>query len=252
MEQWWYAVKGERAGPVEIEALRTLFRQGTIDPTTLAWHSGMPEWTPITDIAALADFAELAHPHAAPPLPPALPAQHQPDFAPADAMATAGPWPRLLARSIDMMLIGIALNIISRIAGGHSPMLYLSGFVTGLLLTPAMLLVEAVFFSTTGWTPGKKLLGVSVRTLDGGPPGFVEYGRRLAMLWLYGLGATLPIINLIAMFVQYRHLRAGATLVWDKDRFHVAGSTLGTMQWVLTAVALAVLTVVYFVLALAN
>lgn len=251
MEQWWYAVGGERAGPIDLEALRTLWRQGAVDAATLAWHSGMAEWARIADIAELADLLPSAPAPEADGPPPIPPAYLAATVAPG-AVATAGPWRRFLARAVDMLIVGIAINIVSRSAGEHVPFLYLTGTVTGLLITPLILLVETVFMATMGWTPGKKLLGVSVRTLDGHPPDLRQYGRRMVGLWWYGLGAGLPLINLIAMGRQYLHLRASEPPVWDAGRFQVDASTPGQLQWALGLAVMAVLTVVYLVMVLAR
>lgn len=241
MEQWWYAAGGERAGPVNLDALRTLLRQGAIDTDTLTWRSGMAEWT------RLADIAELGELHQPPPL-----GERAPPPVAQTGATTAGPWHRLVARSIDMLIVGIALNILGRSIGGHVGALYLTGIVAGLLITPAMLLVETVFFATTGWTPGKRLLGVAVRTLDGQRPDLRQYGRRMAGVWWFGLGAALPVINLIAMFLQFRHLRAGRTLVWDTGRFEVTASAPSLLRWLPALAAMVVLTLVYLVLVLAS
>ena len=250
MEQWWYAVGDERSGPIELTALHALFHQGVIDTRTLAWHSGMPEWQRIGDIAALADLVQPRQADAPPPL---FPAPQAPASATESSAATlAGPWRRFLARSIDMLIIGIAWNILGRLTAGQIPLIGTTSIIAGLLVTPVILLLEAVFFASMGWTPGKKLLGVSVRTLDGSHPTMAQTARRMVGLWWYGLGAGVPIVNLIAMTRQYRHLGAGQVLVWDRERFEVLASAPGNLRWVIALAAMVLLLMVYLVLALAD
>ncbi len=45
MEEWYYAVSGNREGPVSQEQLLELSRSGSILGDTLVWKDGMPEWT---------------------------------------------------------------------------------------------------------------------------------------------------------------------------------------------------------------
>lgn len=250
MEQWWYAVGDERSGPIELTALHALFHQGAINARTLAWHSGMPEWQRIGDIAALADLVQTRQAEAPPPL---FPAAQAPASATESSAATlAGPWRRFLARSIDMLIIGSAWNILGRVTAGQIPLIGTTSIIAGLLVTPIILLLEAVFFANMGWTPGKKLLGVNLRMLDGSRPTMQQTGRRMVGLWWYGLGAGVPIVNLIAMARQYRRLRAGQVLGWDRERFEVLALAPGNLRFVLALVAMVLLLMVYLVLALAR
>jgi uncharacterized RDD family membrane protein YckC len=41
---WHYAENGQQIGPVTDERLVQLFRAGKINPDTLVWHEGMPDW----------------------------------------------------------------------------------------------------------------------------------------------------------------------------------------------------------------
>ena len=41
---WYYAVEGERRGPVKEEEIPTIIRRGEIGPETLVWREGMEEW----------------------------------------------------------------------------------------------------------------------------------------------------------------------------------------------------------------
>lgn len=43
---WYYAVGGDRKGPVEESALRALTDAGVVQPDTLVWREGMADWEP--------------------------------------------------------------------------------------------------------------------------------------------------------------------------------------------------------------
>ena len=60
---WYYAIGGERQGPVGFEHLRQLMLTGQIAPTDLVWRQGMADWQAAHTIAGLG----------APPPPPRSP-----------------------------------------------------------------------------------------------------------------------------------------------------------------------------------
>ncbi|TXD43886.1 DUF4339 domain-containing protein [Xanthomonas campestris] len=73
MSSWYYADGSrQRRGPVDVEALRDLYRDGLIALDSLVWREGMPHWAPLA-----ACTAELGPPIAtdvaSSPLPPPLP-----------------------------------------------------------------------------------------------------------------------------------------------------------------------------------
>lgn len=43
---WFYALNGQQAGPVDDAELDRLVQAGTISPTTLIWKNGMAQWQP--------------------------------------------------------------------------------------------------------------------------------------------------------------------------------------------------------------
>lgn len=45
--EWYYAVEGERRGPIPESMLRDLLRTGVIDAETLVWREGFSDWLPL-------------------------------------------------------------------------------------------------------------------------------------------------------------------------------------------------------------
>src|SRR3954468_158075 len=43
---WYYAIAGERKGPVTEEQFQALAQQGIVTPQTLVWREGMAAWAP--------------------------------------------------------------------------------------------------------------------------------------------------------------------------------------------------------------
>lgn len=70
--QWYYASDGAQKGPVSEEELKRLIGGGQVKPGDLAWHDGMPDWTPVSQIPTLAMVTTApASPSMAPGPPPA-------------------------------------------------------------------------------------------------------------------------------------------------------------------------------------
>ena len=55
---WYYAVGGERQGPVAQEQLLELVTQGTLEHTSYVWRSGMTDWKTIADCEELSSTPE--------------------------------------------------------------------------------------------------------------------------------------------------------------------------------------------------
>ncbi len=51
--QWHYALSGQKLGPVSQDEIKNLALQGVIQPDTLLWTSGMPNWTPAGKVPEL-------------------------------------------------------------------------------------------------------------------------------------------------------------------------------------------------------
>jgi hypothetical protein len=64
---WYYAVGGERRGPVGGAVLQDVIARGTLTPDTLVWRPGLAAWVPARGTELMQTFARLAVP---PPLPP--------------------------------------------------------------------------------------------------------------------------------------------------------------------------------------
>jgi uncharacterized RDD family membrane protein YckC len=70
--QWYYAVNGQRLGPVTQGEIEQLVRSGTIGSDTLVWSQGMANWQPFSTVAS-------QFPGAAAPVPVAPSAAGLPD-----------------------------------------------------------------------------------------------------------------------------------------------------------------------------
>ena len=100
--------------------------------------------------------------------------------------------PRLGARVIDALVIGVPFGIVTAIVSiaGSTFLTVVLGLLTGL----AMLGYAAYFESTKGWTLGKKALGLSVTGPNGGLPTLEEAVKRNAYLGLQAL-TGIPVLG---------------------------------------------------------
>ena len=65
--QYFYAVNGAQAGPVNLQQLQNLFANRTVNKDTLVWKAGLTEWTALQQVEELKSFLGGNTP---PPLPP--------------------------------------------------------------------------------------------------------------------------------------------------------------------------------------
>jgi hypothetical protein len=53
--QWYYAIDSQERGPLEIDALRSLWLAGKLRPDTLVWAKGMEQWTQVQAVPGLSE-----------------------------------------------------------------------------------------------------------------------------------------------------------------------------------------------------
>jgi uncharacterized membrane protein len=66
--QWYYAIDGQRHGPISEQEFAQLIANGTITGETLVWRQGIDQWAPWSTLAASNPLPEVGA--GAPPMPP--------------------------------------------------------------------------------------------------------------------------------------------------------------------------------------
>jgi len=225
---WYYVVNGERVGPASLDELRALVVEGALADDSLVWTPGMSDWATVGQIPVLAASwklqaadREAEEPEWAPPAPaPPLPATDAPH-----------PWRRWLARFVDGAVLGMIVGFMAlpllvlatgpvdpAVAGSH-PMLSGSTvrmWAINMVLTGLQVPLEALFLSMRGTTPGKALLGIHVRTAEGGFPPFRVAMQRAFRTWVMGWGMGIPPLTFAAWIFGYFHLMRTGTTPWDR------------------------------------
>jgi hypothetical protein len=143
----------------------------------------------------------------------------------------ARPWVRLWARLIDGVVNGLIIMFVVPMV---MPPIRTVG--PAWIAMGCLLVLEAVYLSMFGTTPGKCLLGISVRGIEGGKPGFGEALVRAITVRIKGLGMG-PLTGMLA----YGRLMRNGSTSWDEyGGFVVRHERIGAGRAMLAAVACAV------------
>ncbi|AFQ44363.1 RDD family protein [Desulfosporosinus meridiei] len=139
------------------------------------------------------------------------------------------PWIRFWARLIDvilfMLIISTTIVIINPSALNHSAVLFW-------FLLFIWSFFEAVLLSTWGTTPGKWLLRIIIRDLNGEKLTFVNALKRSLIIWASGLGSGIVIILFITLIYQYNIISRNGTTSWDKSgKYTVTYTKIGLLRF---------------------
>lgn len=129
------------------------------------------------------------------------------------------PWRRFFARSLDLGLLATLLNLCLSIL---SPMKASSSSLAWSLLETYLcwmflFLLEPLFLSKWGKTPGKWLFGLSVHQKDGSLLTRSQAFERLVMVFRTGTGYAIPFYSLYRNYKCYEIYTEEDTLPWDHD-----------------------------------
>ena len=138
----------------------------------------------------------------------------------------ARPWPRLIARLIDILLINLMVSFaFGYLTSRYTPELFIAMMddyrpLFNIITAPIVVLLIACIMAATGKTLGKAILGITVRTPSGGVP---AYFSREFRFWFSGLAMGLPLFAIFTFIYQYRLVVSGAPASYDRNRAVVEG-----------------------------
>ncbi len=128
------------------------------------------------------------------------------------------PWPRFLARLLDilacraiwsaLLAFVLAVNLANRSNWGH---LFDSYMALALLL-----LLEPLWLSLFGSTPGKLIFGLRIKNSAGGLLSYKEARQRTWCVVGAGLGYNIPVYNLVRLWQSYRLASELEVQPWDE------------------------------------
>lgn len=129
------------------------------------------------------------------------------------------PWRRFFARSLDLGLLATLLNLCLSF---FSPMKASNSSFAWMLLETYLswlflFLLEPLFLSKWGKTPGKWLFGLSVHQKDGSLLTRSQAFERLVKIFHVGEGYAIPFYSLYRNYKCYEIYTEEGTLPWDND-----------------------------------
>jgi uncharacterized RDD family membrane protein YckC len=202
----WLIQNGVRTGPFAPYDIEGRLTRDELSADQPAWHDGMPSWGTLGDMPQFAGVLARRGEHEAevtrlrsvpPPLPP------QPLLL-----------RRFFARWLDFNIIHLLWWAGLALAQQDLTKIYLNPWM---LLGPLLpwLLIEALLLRRLATTPGKFLLGLEVRNLDGSNLSLRQALLRTLRVLSLGLGLRLPILMLACQGMSaWLTWRYGASL-WD-------------------------------------
>ncbi|MGD0461727.1 MAG: RDD family protein [Tepidisphaeraceae bacterium] len=195
--EWYYAQDNRQFGPVTIEVLIDMLRQGHVRPTDLVWTENMPDWRPASGVAALmaamqataagtasvtgaAAVANLAGANAS--------LNYFSPSGPIGYIVYAGFWMRFAAAIIDYIILAVVERILQFVVGmgmfapgprAFSPVIFfpMMGLFSGgfVLRWLYFALMESSQYQAT---VGKLALGIIVTNMQGQRVGFGQATGR--------------------------------------------------------------------------
>lgn len=227
----------EKKGPLpEVEVI-SMLEAGLIPENVRAWHAGCSEWVRIHDLPVLKEMfairkekeerrkaeeeapeGEAAELSVADPV-EAGTVPEEAETAEDEGVVLVVPYPyvRFLGRMADVMMHMTLYLAVLRILGVAFTPSFLPGSYEALLyLCLPLVLIEAAFVGTLGTTPGKAMLGVSVRDYQGNRLSFSTAFRRSLFVMVLGLGCFAPSLMALALFFSWWWVRRFGFTPWDR------------------------------------
>lgn len=236
MDIYWIQDR-EKKGPLpEVEVI-SMLEAGLIPENARAWHAGCAEWVRIHDLPALKEvFAvhkkdeerrnegeeiledETVEEAAADPADAdSLPEEKEMAVEEGTPLVVPYPYVRFLGRMADVMMHMTLYLAVLRVFGvAFNPDFLPGSFEALLYLCLPMVLLETAFLGALGTTPGKAMLGVSVRDYRGKCLSFSTAFRRSLFVMVLGLGCFAPSLMLLALFFSWWWVRRFGFTPWDR------------------------------------
>jgi uncharacterized RDD family membrane protein YckC len=126
------------------------------------------------------------------------------------------PWIRFWARNFDYIVAWFIVPLIGYITIPRI-MPKLDKIFFPFLIVFIWTFLESHLLNYWGYTPGKKLLGISVRDRNGNRLSYEKALNRSFKVYWRGMGIGFPIISFVTMFISYNKLIDNGITSWDKE-----------------------------------
>jgi hypothetical protein len=210
------SIAGDRSGPHTQFRIIEDIREGRLKGDELIWHVGMSDWQPLRTMREFDGFWPVSDEM-----------RNEAEAARKKARAELDrprPWLRFWARTLDHWWFSPLLFLsLGRWVPAVPPVfsdvpLMRDLWLNAIALLPLLLYVpvEAWLLSRFGSTPGRALMRIQVRRLDGGLPHFSQALRRSFQVYLRGMALGIPLAGQIAMLWSRQVLLQRGVTPWDE------------------------------------
>lgn len=221
-------------GPLSHYELRELLVHEEINENTPICSDTDPVWQPISDVEVF-KVTGLDEP-------PTV--EDSEEEEPLDSEKPR-PWVRFWVRMVDYLLFAVIIGAILGIF--KLPSLSPRQPYLGMIMIFLWAFVETFLLATWGTTPGKWLLRIKIRTVDGKKPALFDSLSRSLSVWFLGVGAGVPVLSIITMIVACVKLSNNKITTWDrKNSLHIEHKKVGLLR---TVVVILFFLVVFFLMA---
>ena len=144
-------------------------------------------------------------------------------------VAEPHPWRRYFARGIDLSLVGLPVSFVQYVLlhRNYTTVSRWEDIVCALIGWGLLLLLEPLLLARFGTTAGKWCMGITVTRPDGERLSYSEALNRTALVWFYGAGLGISIVELVCNYRSYRRYMNGEELAWESgsiERFDERGT----------------------------
>ena len=144
-------------------------------------------------------------------------------------IAEPHPWRRYFARGIDLSLVGLPVSFVQYVLlhRNYTTVSRWEDIVCALIGWGLLLLLEPLLLARFGTTAGKWCMGITVTRPDGERLSYSEALNRTALVWFYGAGLGISIVELVCNYRSYRRYMNGEELAWESgsiERFDERGT----------------------------
>lgn len=233
----WIIIDGEKTGPFDIAQVARRIESGELTAQHYGWVEGMKDWLPLSKISTFQEAFEIYQKSLTPPPVPVLVAPTR--YAPAENIDVNRLLVRrLFARWFDMLLWSMFFMCLIVFAKAD-----FMGLMMNLWFNYSMMLVwvllESVMIHLWGCTPGKALLGIRVRRVDGAALPLGSSLLRALRAYLMGMGMSHPILMPLCHGFSWWFVRKHGATLWDGPAgFHVSADKISVWRWVCYALLL--------------
>ena len=260
--EYHLSIAGERSGPHSQFTLIERIREGSLTGDELVWHMGMAEWKPLRELNEFSEYWK--------PKPEIINDAEEARRIARISLDTPQPWLRFWARTIDYvwfsMLFSMLMNLLlpqvsawieaTRANLMLSQQITLAQTIIFILFPPAIFLLfvplEAYWLSRRGTTPGKALLRIQIRRLDGALPTFHQALLRSLLVFMKGTFFFLifPLPQLFIMsWCRIRLVQLGTTSWDEKTSLRVEHGEAEPWRYLLVAVIVGFMALKFIALA---